>query len=264
MENITSKNNDKIKKAIAIRDSASQRKKNGAFFVEGARLCEDVAVSGGDILQFFFTEKARLKFAGFFEKISAIAKESYCINEEVSRKLSDTQNPQGLFCICAAENKNASKDTINPEGKYILLENVQDPSNLGAVARTAEAMGIDGLIVSGGCDMYNPKALRACMGAFFRLKVIECGEILPFIAAAKSNGMKVYASTPDCSSQKITQVDFSGGVICIVGNEGNGVTKETMEEAHARITIPMQGRAESLNASTAAAILIWEMIRRGT
>lgn len=264
LENITSKNNEKIKFAAAIKDSASQRKKNGKFFVEGARLCGDAALSGADILQFFFTEKAKDKFPQFFEKIFSAAEESYCISEDVSRKLSDTQSPQGIFCVCGIDGKGSLGDKIDPNGKYILLENVQDPSNLGAVARTAEAMGVDGLIVSGGCDIYNPKALRACMGAFFRLSIIECDEILPFIKASQSKGMKVFASTPDKNAQKITDADFLGGVICIVGNEGNGVTYEVMNAADERVTIPMRGRAESLNASTAAAILIWEMVRRGS
>ncbi len=264
MENITSKNNEKIKHAVTVRDSSSQRRKNDEFFVEGARLCGDAAISGGDILQFFFTGKSAEKFPDFFEKISSAAKESYCISEDVSHKLSDTQNPQGMFCICKTKNNTVSGDKINPDGKYILLENVQDPSNLGAVARTAEAMGIDGLIISGGCDIYNPKALRACMGAFFRLNIVECNEVEAFIKDAQKNGMKVYSSTPDSSAEKITDVDFSGGVVCIVGNEGNGVTKETMAASDACITIPMQGRAESLNASTAAAILIWELVRRGS
>lgn len=264
MENITSKNNEKIKYAVALRDSASQRRKNGKFFVEGARLCEDAATNGGDILQFFFTEKAKEKFAGFFEKILPVSKEVYLISEEVSRKLSDTQSPQGMFCVCRIQGSRKDGDKINPDGKYILLEQVQDPSNLGAVARTAEAMGINGLIVSGGCDIYNPKALRACMGAFFRLGIIECENVIEFMAAARENGIKSYASTPDSSAEKITDADFSGGVIVIVGNEGNGVSPETMAAADGRITIPMQGRAESLNASTAAAILIWEMMRRGS
>lgn len=264
MENITSKNNDKIKSAVALRDSASQRKKQGMFFVEGARLCGDAAASDADILQFLFTGKAKEKFPAFYKEIAQKAKEIYCINEDVSRKLSDTQSPQGMFCVCKAVDKNLKADKIDREGKYILLENVQDPSNLGAVARTAEAMGIDGLIVSGGCDIYNPKALRACMGAFFRLNVIVCDEILPFIEDAKKTGMSVFASTPDVGAVKVSDVDFSGGVICIVGNEGNGVTQETMNASSAKITIPMKGRAESLNASTAAAILIWEMVRRGS
>ncbi len=264
MENITSKNNEKIKAAVLLRESGNARKKQGKFFLEGARLCFDAAISGADILQFFFTEKAKEKFPEFFEKIKHLAKESYLISQEVSCKLSDTQSPQGMFCVVKAVDKNLKVDKINSKGKYILLENVQDPSNLGAIARTAEAMGIDALILSGGCDIYNPKALRACMGAFFRLNIVLCDDILSFIEKARDMGVKVLCSTPNADADKITECDLSGGVVCVVGNEGNGVSQSTMDACSKRVTIPMQGRAESLNAGTAAAILIWEMVRRGS
>ena len=263
MENITSKNNDKIKSAVLLRGSASARKKACAFFVEGARLCYDAALSGVDILQFFFTSDAKEKFSAYFDLVLSKSAEAFEISEDISRKLSDTQSPQGMFCVCKTVDKIAKADKINSKGKYILLENVQDPSNLGAVSRTAEALGVDGLIVSGGCDIYNPKALRASMGAFFRLNVIICGDLQQFIAQAKALSMTVAASTPSADAQNITQLDFSGGVICIVGNEGNGVSEETMKNSSVRVTIPMGGRAESLNAATAAAIIIWEMMRRG-
>ena len=264
MENITSKNNDKIKRAALIKDSASARKKEAAFFVEGARLCFDAAVSDVDILQFFFTAKAKEKFASYYNAVAQKAAEIYEISEDISRKLSDTQSPQGMFCVCGTVDKIAEADKIDGKGKYILLENVQDPSNLGAISRTAEALGIDGLILSGGCDIYNPKALRASMGAFFRLNIIICGDLQQFIADARALSMTVAASTPSEDAVKITELDFSGGVICIVGNEGNGVSEETMKNSTLKVTIPMGGRAESLNASTAAAILIWEMMRRGS
>lgn len=264
MENITSKNNDKIKLAVSLKGSASARRKASAFFAEGARLCYDAALSGVDILQFFFTQKAKEKFDGYWELIASKAGEIYEISEDISRKLSDTQTPQGIFCICKTVDKIAKADKINSKGKYILLENVQDPSNLGAISRTAEALGIDGLIIAGGCDIYNPKALRASMGAFFRLNVIVCDELQSFIDEAKALSMTVAASTPSADAVKITELDFSGGVICVVGNEGNGVSDETMKNASVRVTIPMGGRAESLNAGTAAAILIWEMMRRGS
>ncbi len=264
MENITSKNNGKIKYAVCLKDNSSARKKSNEFFVEGARLCFDAAESEVDILQFFFTSGAKEKYAKYYEKISFCACESYEINEDVSKKLSDTQSPQGMFCVCRGVDKSTKWDKINSNGKYILLENVQDPSNTGAVARTAEALGLDGMIVSGGCDIYNPKALRASMGAFFRLNVITCEDLQQFIADAEKMNMTVAASTPDCNAKKITDVDFSSGVICIVGNEGNGVSRETLENATVKVTIPMEGRAESLNASTAAAIIIWEMMRRGS
>lgn len=264
MENITSKNNEKIKYAASLKDSARSRKLSGAFFAEGARLCADAAQSGVDILQFFFTAKAKEKFEQYFSLVFSKARQSFEISEEISKRLSDTQSPQGMFCVCKGVDFFFNEDKIKTNGKYLLLENVQDPSNLGAIGRTAEALGVDGLIISGGCDIYNPKALRASMGAFFRLKVIACEDVPAFVKRAKEMGITVAASTPDDSAVNITEADFSGGVIMIVGNEGNGVTEETMDAASLKVTIPMGGRAESLNASTAAAILMWEMMRRGS
>ena len=136
-----------------------------------------------------------------------------------------------------------------------MLENVQDPSNLGAISRTAEALGIDGLIVCGGCDIYNPKALRASMGSALRMNIISRANAVETINEANENGMLTLASTPD------KKINMTGGTVCVVGNEGNGVTQETMNACRMRVTIPMGGRAESLNAGTAAAILIWEMVR---
>ena len=262
MEIITSKSNEKIKAASALMKSASARKKSGKFFLEGARLCSDAAENGGDILQFFFTRKAKEKFFSYFEKISSKAKESIEISEEIALRLSDTQTPQGMFCVCAAVDKIFKADKIKSGGKYILLENVQDPSNLGAISRTAEALGIDALIVSGGCDIYNPKALRSSMGSLLRIDIIECADIKELLLLSKEKGLVTAASTPSDDAQDIRETDFSSGAVCVIGNEGNGIEKETMLLCDVRMTIPMNGRAESLNASTAAAVIIWEMIRR--
>ncbi len=262
MERLTAKNNEKIKAAISIRDGAKVRRESGLFFLEGARLCADAAENNVAVSRAFFTGKALEKYAPYVEKIIAEAKEIYEISEEISSKLSDTQNPQGVFCVCSASLRQAETAEINLQGKYIFLENVQDPSNLGAVSRTAEALGIDGLIVCGGCDIYNPKALRASMGSALRLPVYSCDNAADMLEKLGRKGMLTLASTPDSSAEPVTQVDMSGGVVCVVGNEGNGVSAETMSACCKRITIPMGGRAESLNASTAAAILIWEMVRK--
>ena len=262
MEKITSKSNEKIKFAVSLRDNASQRKKSGMFFVEGARLCEDAALSEVNILQLFFTEKSENKFHSYLNNILPAAAEAYMISEDVSAKLSDTRSPQGVFCVCEIPKTISQVSKINRGQKYILLENVQDPSNCGAVSRSAEALGIDGMIVCGGCDIYNPKAMRASMGALFRLNVIEAA-LEDVAAAAKAAGLPLAASTPDSAAVKVTDADFSDGVICIIGNEGNGVSDEAISLCDYQITIPMNGRAESLNASTASAILIWEMVRNG-
>lgn len=261
MERLSNKANDKIKAVVSVRESAKVRRSDGVFFIEGARLCEDAALSNVKIVRAFFTEEAFTKYPDYAREITSRCGECYTVTNEIAAKLSDTQNPQGIFCVCRGESKIASADKIDRNGKYILLERVQDPSNLGAIARTAEALGIDGVIVSGGCDIYNPKALRASMGSLFRIAVYSCPDCAAFLRSVSESGMLTVYSTPDSSCAKINDVDFDKGIVCVVGNEGNGVSAETASACNFGVTIPMRGRAESLNASTAAAILMWEMVK---
>ena len=262
MERLTAKTNEKIRAAVSVRDSAKLRREQHLFFLEGARLCGDAAENSVPVVRSFFTERALKKYPEYAEKILSTSEESYIISDEIAAKLSDTQNSQGVFCICLENENSADSDKIRPDGKYILLENVQDPSNLGAVSRTAEALGIDGMFVCGGCDIYNPKALRASMGSALRLNIMTCTSAPELIVRLNSLGILTLASTPRTDSTVITDVPMNGGVCCVVGNEGSGITEETMSVCTRRVTIPMGGRAESLNASTAAAILIWEMMRK--
>lgn len=257
---LSAKSNEKIKAAVAVRDSSKTRREQGIFFLEGARLCSDAAENGIEIFRAFFTKDALKKYSDRCKNIINAAAEVYEISEEIASRLCDTQSSQGVFCICRAAQ---SKDTaIRSDGKYLLLENVQDPSNLGAITRTAEALGIDGLVVCGGCDIYNPKALRASMGSALRINIITRQSAADAISEANKKGMLTLASTPYGKSKAVTEIDMSKGIVCVVGNEGNGITPETMNLCRERVTIPMGGRAESLNAATAAAILIWEMVRK--
>lgn len=260
MDFLTSKNNEKIRSAVAVRDSSKTRRESGMFFLEGARLCSDAAENGIKIFRTFLSKTARRKYGDRCKSIVNASEEVYEISDEVAAKLSDTQNPQGIFAVCRTP-KRSDCASLKSDGKYLMLENVQDPSNLGAISRTAEALGIDGLIVCGGCDIYNPKALRASMGSALRLNIVTAESAAEVIAEADGKGMMTLASTPDRNSVKITDIGTDGGIVCVVGNEGNGVTEKTMEACRMRVTIPMGGRAESLNAATAAAILIWEMVR---
>lgn len=260
MLSITSRNNDKIKHAVKVCSDSSYRRKTNSFFLEGLRLCCDAAINGYVAETVFVTEKSLSEHGEEIKILLDSCKESFVITEEISLKLSDTKNPQGVFCICKILDKSIYIDKINYNGMYIALENVQTPANLGAVARTAEALGLDGIVVSGGCDIYNPKALRAAMGALLRLDIIRVDNLRNFISECKTKGMNVYAAVPDSDALPVTQIDKKDGVICAVGNEGNGLSDEVIS-ACTRITIPMSGRAESLNAATAASVIMWEMVR---
>ena len=259
MNRIDSVNNEKIKYAVKIASSSSKRKEDGVFFLEGLRLCRDAALTGVKIRMAFITDKAFEKNnddAGF---ICEKADEPYLVSVAVANKMSLTENSQGFYCLCEYSGVLSEKD-IDEKGKYIALENVRDPSNLGAICRTAEALGINGVILSGCCDRYSPKSQRAAMGSLLRLPVIESENLPETLLKLRNRGMKLYATTPDENAAVITKSDMTGGVVSVIGNEANGVTDETFLVCE-KLTIPMKGRAESLNASMAAAITMWEMMR---
>ena len=261
MLKITSRNNEKIKNAAKLCVDSSYRRKTGMFFLEGLRLCCDAAENGIIPETVFVTETALEKHGDELSVLLASGKENFVITDKVSDKISDTKSSQGVFCVCKTLDKFSNIDKINNNGIYIAVENIQTPDNLGAVARTAEALGLDGMIVSGGCDIYNPKALRAAMGSLLRFPVFSVADLPSFLEECSNAGMISYAAVPDSSAVPVTEMDRSKGIICAVGNEGNGLTEKTISSCTSKITIPMKGRAESLNASAAACMIMWEMVR---
>lgn len=259
---ITSKDNASVKNAVRLMSGAKERRERGAFIVEGVRMCTEVLENNIEIEELFFTEEARSKYTQAIERLLEKAAKAYLITPEISQKIADTLSPQGVFVVGTMSVKKLDFDNFNSNGQYILLENLQDPSNVGAIFRTAEALGLDGAFLSSDCcDQFNPKAMRASMGAVFRLPVMIIDDVPAAIKKFKSMSMRPLASVPDRDSSKITCVRFFKGVVMCIGNEGNGLTADTLEACGERVTIPMNGRAESLNAATAAAILMWEMVR---
>ena len=257
-EEITSRANPKIKDACALLNAAA-RKKTGRFIIEGARLCSDAVSSGIAVETFFATPKSREKYPQAFEKCLAAAEKTYIINESVAEKLSDTSDTQQMFCVCRKPED--GKRPVDEHGFYVMTENVQNPDNLGAVVRTCEALGADGLIVSSGCDIYSPKALRASMGALLRFPVIKTDSAAKTLQKLKNGGMKIFSTVVSADAQSITAADKSGGCVCVIGNEGSGVSEEVRGLSNGLITIPMKGRSESLNAAAAAAITVWEFVK---
>ncbi len=260
-EKIVSVQNSKVKQIAKLVSSAKERKKTGRFVVEGVRLCRDALLSGVGIKELYFTSDALEKYAEDVCSLSSKAQSSFEISDEVSKKISDTESSQGVFVCCEQTENECDISHLLPTGKYAVLENVQDPSNLGAIARTAEALGMDGIILISCCDVFNPKAQRAAMGSLFRIPFVRIADIDEMFAFAQKNNIKTVATVVDSGAEKINKTDFSGGIFLIIGNEGNGIKKSTSERCDKRVTIPMNGRAESLNASMAACIAMWEVLR---
>ncbi len=256
---ISSRNNDKIKYYKKLVTDSSLRREERLFTLEGARLCSDAVRSGYNIKETYITDKALEKYRDTVRGLIDNSDEVFIITDEVSGKLSDTVNPQGVFCIAGVKEQSAV--TLEKGKKYIALDNVQNPQNLGSVARTAEALGIDALITAEGCDIYNPKALRASMGSLLRIPVYQISDLPGLLRIADESGILTLATVPDSDAQDISKIDFSDGALTVIGNEGNGVSDEAKSLCSKKVTIVMKGEAESLNASAAATICMWEMMR---
>lgn len=254
---IESRDNALIKLIVALQSSAKARKENELFVLEGLRICDDAAQNNIQFDKFIVSNTAFSKLKKDIDKLSENAVDCYKIPDTLFKKISDTMSPQGILAVAKIPSKNVN--LIDVKGKYIALENVSDPSNLGAVARTGEALGISGIILSDtGCDPYSPKVLRASMGTLLRMPVILLED---FAKEIGNLGLKTYSAVIDNTVKPITDISFEEGSCIIIGNEANGITEETKKVSDNLFTIPMSGRAESLNAAVAASISIWEMMK---
>ncbi|MBR5135227.1 MAG: RNA methyltransferase [Clostridia bacterium] len=254
---LTSRDNPLVKEIGKLLSDAKYRRKSGRFAIEGARLCEDAARSNVTIVAALATPLAAEKYAASWQAVTAVAASVYTVSETIARHLSDTDAPQGIFCLCEAGERTFE---VCENGVYLALEDMQDPGNLGTVIRTAEAFGVDGLLLSKGCcDRYNPKVLRASMGGVFRMPMKVCEDLTAELRALNER-LPVLACVVDADAEPIMAAPKNGAV-AVIGNEGNGLTAAAVAACGRRVTIPMAGRAESLNASMAAGVVLWELCR---
>lgn len=261
-EIITSKDNSAVKHAAKLLKSAKYRRQEESFLAEGIRLCLDAALSGVEIRQLFYTQEAFEKYPEDVKLLQERAEKTLLLSGRLMNSLSDTVTPQGVLCVCSMLDKMDSLDKIDASGHLLGLEDIQDPSNLGTILRTAEALGVGGVILTRGCcDIYSPKVLRGSMGAVFRLPLTVADTMEQAVKELKRKGFVTLAAVPDREAENVTRIDFTLPAAVLVGNEGNGLKPETISACDRRVTIPMLGRAESLNASIAAGLLMWEMMR---
>lgn len=219
-------------------------------------------MSGAKITAAFLTRQAREKYSGCCLAVEKSGAPVYDVTPAVADFLADTRSTQGIFCVAKMPRDGLEAEKVDPHGAYLALEDIQDPGNLGTILRTAEAMGIDGVLLSAGCtDVYSPKAVRASMGAVFRLPLCTGVGMPETVTLLRSKGMGVYAAVAD-GGENILTAGLENGVVAVIGNEGSGLTEKCIEACSGRITIRMRGRAESLNAAAAAAVIIWEISKK--
>ena len=253
---ISSKENQLVKEISLLQRSSKARNEKGLFVLEGLRLCMDAAENGFSFSVLAVSEEALEKHAKDVEFLCEFCKSVYLLTNNIFAKVSDTVSPQGILVLC--EIPKFDYEIIKNGGKYIALENIQDPSNLGAISRTAEAFGLDGMMISGGCDPYSSKSLRASMGALLRIPVILTDDPVNLF---KQSGITTYAAVVNHEENKVNDIVFDKNCAVVIGNEANGLSEKTANACDVKITIPMSGKAESLNAGVAAAVIMWEMCK---
>ena len=243
---ITSKQNERIKYFNQLKDSSFRNKEN-LFMVEGFHLV-DMALERGCV-------KTLISLSPYKEELNDI--EQIIVTEEILEKLSSTKTPQGIIAICKMD------PFINEVlgDKVLYLDDIQDPGNLGTILRTIDSVGLKQVIVSKEtADAYNPKVVRSTMGAILRIKIIETDDLVKTLKEAKKNKFKIVATSLD-TNNSIYDIDYKKKVI-VIGNEANGVSKEIQELADNKVKIPMLGKTESLNASVATGIMLYEYVRQ--
>lgn len=258
---ITSTSNSRVKKLRELMIKAQARRKEGVFIAEGFRMVSETPEER--LAELYLSESFSEKNEDFIRDHSERIK-PVVLSDEVFKYISDTKTPQGVLAIV----KRADSDPesiLHRESPFILfLENIQDPGNLGTIVRTAEAAGASGIIMSDDTvDIYNMKVVRATMGCLYRMPFAYADKdgFMDLLHMAKRNGIVLYAAYLDASI-KYTDVAYSSSCGILIGNEGNGLSREAAFTADERIMIPMCGKAESLNAAMASGIIMYEVRRQ--
>lgn len=261
MDIIKSKDNKNIKYISKLISSVKYRKEEGRFVTEGVRLCEEALKNNADIDIFMYSETASSKYANIIDSIKNIANTSICVQDRIFCALSDTKTPQGVLCVVKTLDKQAHFDKIIKNGIILALDNIQDPSNLGTILRTTDALGVSGVVMSHDCcDIYSPKVVRGSMGAVFRIPFVIIDELAEYIREFNHYGTS-YACVLSDDALTVKQTKFSAPVMSVIGNEGNGIRQDVISACTHKLYIPMHNNAESLNASVAASIIMWEMVK---
>ena len=184
------------------------------------------------------------------------------VSDEVFKKISDTKAPQGILCVMKQYQYTLEELLQKENPVFVLLEDIQDPGNLGTILRTGEGAGIDGVIMTKDTvDIYNPKTIRATMGSVYRMPFLYVDSLADVIEKLQEKGISVYAAHLQ-GKEYYDSFDFKKGSAFLIGNEGNGLKKETADLADFYLKIPMEGKVESLNAAIATSLLMYESYRQ--
>lgn len=262
---IKSLSNERVRKVVSYIQKSKARKESNVFVIEGMKMLREAPVL--QVREAYVTEK-------FLDGASEEDKEilwrygAETVTDEVMKKMADTRTPQGVLAVVSMyqyseeEVLDGYKEMGIEKPLLLILENIQDPGNLGTMLRSSEGAGVTGVILSkGSADVYNPKVIRSTMGSIFRMPFMYVDNLPAFVEKLSERGIKTYSAHLK-GKRNYDKFDYTKPTAFLIGNEGNGLSKETADAASEYVLIPMKGQVESMNAATSAAILTFEASRQ--
>jgi TrmH family RNA methyltransferase len=255
---ITSTSNNKVKSLVALNSKSKIRHKEGVFIVEGVKMFHEAPRSW--IKEVYMSESYINKYG--LDDYKGYKYEIF--SDDVFKKVSDTQTPQGILCVMSMPHYELNDYIGNGVDNklFVILEDLQDPGNLGTIFRAGEGAGVSGIIMTDNtADIFNPKVIRSTMGSIYRVPFFTINNTCDAIGTLKNNGISVYAAHLD-DSVNYDEADYTKPTAFLIGNESKGLKRETADMATGYIKIPMAGQVESLNAAVATSILMYEAQRQ--
>lgn len=256
---ITSTKNQQIRTVIELKKKAKARNESGLFAVEGIRMAAELPKER--IEQVYVSESflKHSEHSSVLDRLSSFE----TVSDSVFSAMSDTKTPQGILALVKKREYTLEEMLAGGQTPFLmLLENLQDPGNLGTIVRAGEGAGITGVIMSRDTvDIYNPKVIRSTMGSLFRIPFLYAENLGETVRFLKKNHVKILAAHLE-GAVVYDEEDCTGALGFLIGNEGNGLSEEIGALADARIKIPMAGQVESLNAAVAASVLMFETARQ--
>lgn len=260
MQVISSKENEIIKNIKKLKEK-KYRDLNNEYIIEGIKIIQEAIQENAKIKQIIICDDCEKNSNISQEMMYEIAKyECIYVTNKIFTSLTDVKNPQGIMAIVEKNNSKEEKIDYNQD-IIVALDDLQDPGNLGTILRTVDSIGINQILVSKGtADSYNPKVVRSTMGAIFRVKIIECEDLEKTLKEIKKHKFEILVTSLQ-TENSIYDIKYNKKVI-VIGNEANGVEEKIQNMADVKVKIPMLGKTESLNASVATGIILYEYVRQ--
>lgn len=257
---ISSTANSRVKNIVALQKKGKERKRQGLFVIEGRKMFEEVLRDAPDAIAEVYVTEAYLEAPGQRQVLQSVSYE--VVSDGVMKAMAETMEPQGVLATvhipCYDKRALLQRETA----VWIALEDLRDPGNLGTILRTAEAAGVTGVILSdGSVDIYNPKVVRSTMGAIFRVPHFYAEDFIGELEAFQQAGATIYAAHLSGVGY-YDEPEYSGRSVILIGNEANGLSEAAAATADCLVKIPMEGKAESLNAAVATALFVYEAYRK--